>query len=70
MQDRPRWPTPPCLDLSLMIRAREHPAIGLHRGWCAARAGLPTDASETQAWKEGWALYWRVQWFGTGCLPS
>jgi hypothetical protein len=49
-------PTPPCLNISLY---QEHPAIGLHRGWCAARDGLACDAAETPAYREGWALWHR-----------
>jgi hypothetical protein len=59
------WPTPPCLDVSLFRRSTlEHPAIGLHRGWCAARNQEPWDPTEADSWQEGYLLRLRVEWYG------
>jgi hypothetical protein len=59
MQDLAKCPIPP-LDISLLrqLQRRRHAAQDLHRGWCAARAGLPQDASEGEAWRAGHQL-WR-----------
>jgi hypothetical protein len=73
MQDNSScFPIPPRLDPSLFraIRHQEHPAIGLHRGWCAARAGLPEDGAESPAWIEGHRLWVRVRRLGVAQRPT
>jgi hypothetical protein len=63
--DAPTWPTPPSLDTSLYHRPLTlHPAIDLHRGWCACRNREPWDPTETAPWREGWLLRLRVEWYG------
>ena len=62
MQDtRPKWPTPPSLDLSLFHRPEPprspHLVMAeLHRGWTACMKGEPWDPGENAAWMEGYRL--------------
>jgi hypothetical protein len=59
MQDNTSWPLAPCLNISALKPATgPHPNMAeLHRGYVAARAGLPLDPTESAAWREGWQLY-------------
>jgi hypothetical protein len=38
--------------------------VDVHRGWTACRNREPWDPTETEAWREGYLLRTRVDWYG------
>jgi hypothetical protein len=59
MQYPPQWPTQPFLTVSHLVP--QHPAIALHAGWVAARAGAALDVTQGAAWIAGWKFWHRHQ---------